>query len=313
MSKKQLHITNGDALTQVLTDLNIEGEIIVWHEMLCEGPTQEIIYSEEFLEKRKAFFDKTYDIEIDEGRIISELGKLDNTNAYSEIVLWFEYDLFCHINMVAAISLLQQKKIDLPIYLVCSGRIEGEKDLKGLAELSSKQLQKHYKNKTLLTKEDIDLATTIWGIYSGIDHNLLKPFIVKSSSFKYLSNCLKAHLERFPDSITGLNILETNILKIIKEHDINSKNHLLGYALNYQGYYGYGDLQMSRIIDKLELFYTVEDNKIVLSRKGHEALLGKYNVSNEVNNNISYGGVERLNYQFSKTENKLIKSALNVY
>ncbi|MCB4808440.1 DUF1835 domain-containing protein [Tamlana sp. 62-3] len=313
MGKKQLHITNGDALTQVLIDLNIDGEIIVWHEMLCEGPTQEFIYSQDFLEKRKTFFDETYDIEIDENRIISELGKLDNANAYSEIVLWFEYDLFCHINMVAAISLLQQKKINLPIYLVCSGRIEGEKDLKGLAEISSKQLQKHYKNKTLLTKEDIDLATTVWGIYCGIDHNLLKPFIVKSSSFKYLSNCLKAHLERFPDSVTGLNILETNILKIIKEHDINSKNHLLGYALNYQGYYGFGDLQMSRIINKLDLFYTVEDNKIVLNRKGHEALLGKYNVSNEVNNNICYGGIERLNYQFSKTENKLIKSALNVY
>ncbi|KJD32865.1 hypothetical protein PK35_07755 [Tamlana nanhaiensis] len=313
MSKKQLHITNGDALTQVLTDLNIEGDILVWHEMLCEGPTQEFIYSEEFLEKRKTFFDETYDIEVDEDRIFSELGKLDNTNAYSEIVLWFEYDLFCHINMVAAISLLQQKKINLPIYLVCSGRIEGEKDLKGLSELSSKQLQKHYKNKTLLTPEDIDLATTVWGIYCGIDHNLLKPFIVKSSSFKYLNNCLKAHLERFPDSKTGLNILETNILKIIKEEEIKSKNHLLGYALNYQGYYGFGDLQMSRIIDKLNLFYKVGNTKIELTRKGYEALLGKYNVSNEVNDNMYYGGVERLNYQFSKTENKLIKSALNAY
>ncbi|KJD36091.1 hypothetical protein PW52_05595 [Tamlana sedimentorum] len=313
MSKKPLHITNGDELTQVLTDLNIEGEIIVWHEMLCEGPTQEIIYSEDFLEKRKKFFDETYDIEIDEDRIISELGKLDNAHEYSEIILWFEYDLFCHINMIAAISLLQQKKINLPISLVCSGRIEGEKDLKGLSEISSKQLQKHYKNKTLLTSKDIDLATTIWGIYCGIDHNLLKPFIVKSSSFKYLSNCLKAHLERFPDSITGLNILETNILKIIKEHEIKSKNHLLGYALNYQGYYGFSDLQMSRIIDKLSLFYTEEDKKIELNRKGYEAILGKTNASNQVDDNMYYGGVERLTYQFSKTENKLIKSVLNAY
>lgn len=313
MGEKLLHITNGDALTQVLKDLNIEGEMLVWHEMLCEGPTLEFIYSEAFLEKRKAFFDQTYDIEIDENRVITELEKLNNSNNYSQIVLWFEYDLFCHINMIAAINLLQQKKIDLPIYLVCSGRINGEKDLKGLAELSSKQLLKHYNNKTLLTPEDIDLAITIWGIYCGIDHNLLKPYIVKPSSFKYLSNCLKAHLERFPDSKTGLNILETNILKIIKEHDIVSKNHLLGYALNYQGYYGYGDLQLKRIIEKLSIFYNIENKKIELNRKGHEALLGKYNLSNEINNNISFGGVERLNHHFSKTENKLIKSALNAY
>ncbi len=48
--------------------------------------------------------------------------------------------LFCHINLIAVISLLHQKEINLPLYLVCSGRIEGEKNLKGLAELTPEQL-----------------------------------------------------------------------------------------------------------------------------------------------------------------------------
>ncbi len=313
MSKQTLHITNGSNLTTVLNELDIQGVKLTWQELLCEGPTTEKVGDELFLETRKSYFTQFYNIDLDIELIKSELDKFNDSENYSEIVLWFEYDLFCHINMVAVISLIQQRKIELPIYLVCSGRIEGSKNLLGLSELSSEQLVNHYKNKVLLNEDDIDMARTIWGIYCGVDHNLLKPFIVKSSSFEYLSNCLKAHLKRFPDSVDGLNILERNILEIINKQAITSKHHLLGYALNYQGYYGYGDLQLERIIDELSTFYTVNVDKIELNRKGNEALLGQHNFALEIENNMTYGGVKKNQFQFNNSENKLVKSILNAH
>lgn len=312
MSKQQLHITNGSHLTNVLNELNIQGVKLTWQELLCEGPTTEKVGSELFLETRKSFFTQFYNIDLDIEFIKSELDKFNDSENYSEIVLWFEYDLFCHINMIAIISLIQQKKMNLPLHLVCSGRIEGSKNLMGLSELSPEQLLNHYKNKVLLNKDDIDIATTVWGIYCGVDHTLLKPFIVKPSSFKYLSNCLKAHLERFPNSVDGLSILERNILQIIVKHSITSKHHLLGYALNYQGYYGYGDLQLERIINQLSMFYSVTEGEIELNRKGHEALLGHHNFALEIDNDMMYGGVKKIAFQFNKSKNKLVKSISNV-
>ena len=312
MSKQQLHITNGSNLTNVLNEIDIQGEKLTWQELLCEGPTTEKVGSELFLETRKSFFTQFYNIDLDLELIKSELDKFNDSENYSEIVLWFEYDLFCHINMIAIISLIQQKKMNLPIHLVCSGRIEGSKNMIGLSELSPEQLLNHYKNKVLLNKDDIDIATTVWGIYCGVDHNLLKPFIVKPSSFKYLSNCLKAHLERFPDSVDGLSILERNILQIIVKQSITSKHHLLGYALNYQGFYGYGDLQLERIINQLSIFYSITEGKIELNRKGHEALIGQHNFALEIDNDMMYGGVKKIAFQFNKSENKLVKSILNV-
>jgi len=312
MSKQQLHITNGSHLTNVLNELNIQGVKLTWQELLCEGPTTEKVGSELFLETRKSFFTQFYNIDLDIEFIKSELDKFNDSENYSEIVLWFEYDLFCHINMIAIISLIQQKKMNLPLHLVCSGRIEGSKNLMGLSELSPEQLLNHYKNKVLLNKDDIDIATTVWGIYCGVDHTLLKPFIVKPSSFKYLSNCLKAHLERFPNSVDGLSILERNILQIIVKQSITSKHHLLGYALNYQGYYGYGDLQLERIINQLSIFYSVTEGEIELNRKGHEALLGHHNFALEIDNDMMYGGVKKIAFQFNKSKNKLVKSILNV-
>jgi hypothetical protein len=311
MGKLPLHISNGSVLTNRLNELNIEGEILTWQEMLCEGPTVEQVYSDEFSKLRKNFFSTFYDIDLVISEIKQELDKLNHSENYSEIILWFEYDLFCHINMIAVISLIQQKKIKRPLYLVCSGKVERNKNLKGLAELNAGQLLKHYRDKVKLMPEDIDIATTVWNIYCGKDHNLLKPFIVKKSSFKYLSNCLKAHLERFPETKDGLNVMERNILEIVKNTDIKSKHHLLGYALNYQGYYGYGDIQVSRIIEKLSLFFTEGEHLIKLNRKGHEALLGQHNFAKEIDNNIVYGGVSRFDFQFNKKENKLIKTVYN--
>ncbi|MBO6881729.1 DUF1835 domain-containing protein [Winogradskyella sp.] len=311
MSKKVLHITNGNTLTDYLRELDFTDDILTWQEMLCEGPTIPAIDSEEFFDLRSKFLKEFYDIEVDTNELKKELSKLDNVDDYSEINLWFEYDLFCHINMIGVINLLHQKEINKPLYLVCSGRVDGEKNLKGLSELDADQIKEHYDNKVLLTEEDIDLAKALWRTYCGTDHNILKPYIVTNSNFKYMTNCLKAHLKRFPHQKSGLSVLEDNILRLVRDNDIKSRHHLLGYSLNYQGYYGFGDLQHKRMIDKLSIFFDETENSVKLNRKGHEALLRRYNFASEMNNNMTYGGVKRLEFQFNVDQNKLVKTILH--
>lgn len=306
-----LHITNGSSLTNYLKELNFSGDFLTWHEMLCEGPTVEHIDTHEFVKTRRVFLNKFYNIDIDEYLFHKELEILDNVEAYSKIILWFEYDLFCHINLMAVISLIKKKKVTLPLFLVCSGRIKGEKDFKGLSELTDNQLLDHYQTKIELKDSDIDLACKIWKIYCGENHNLLKPYITKSSSFKYLNSCLKAHLKRFPETKNGMCRLEKHILEIMRDNHIKSTHHLLGYVLNYQGYYGYGDIQIMRMIKNLSIFFEEKDDRLILNRKGHEALVNQHNFSSEIHNDVQFGGAKRLKYQFNKKQNKLIKTIYN--
>lgn len=308
-----LHISSSSGLTNTIKELKIEGAILTWQEILCEGPTIETVYSDAFLKLRKDFFNTFYDVELNVSEIENELEKLNHPEKYSEIVLWFQYDLFSHINMIAVISLIKQKNINLPIYLVCSGKVEYKKHLRGLTELNSGLLLKHFREKITLKPEDIQIAMKAWSIYCGRDHNLLKPLIIQNSSFKYLSSCLKAHLERFPATKDGLNVMERNILEIVRDKIIKSKHHLLGYALNYQGYYGYRDLQITRILEKLNIFFIEEDNRILLNRHGHEALIKQHNFSLEIDNEMLFGGVNKFEFQFNKKENKLIKTIYNAH
>jgi hypothetical protein len=308
MTKKQLHITNDAALTDRLQVLQFKGTFLTWHEMLCEGPTTLYIDNDDFIDTREAFLSEYYGLEYHRDAFKNELKKLNHLEQFDGIVLWFEYDLFCHINLIAVISLLLQKNIKCPISLVCSGRVNGEKGLKSLGELKSHQIHSHYKHRAILNANDLALAQQCWSIYNSQNHNDFKPLIVTSSSFEYLTNCLKAHLKRFPDTRSGLGTLEFNILKLIKANDIKSRHHLLGYVLNYQGFYGYRELQVERILEHLSPFYTIYKDKLVLNRKGDLVILHLKNVHDEIENTMAYGGIKRYGYVFNKKENKLIKT-----
>lgn len=308
MSQKTFHITNGGNLTSYLSKLNIEGQMLTWHEMLCVGPTTKEIDNNNFFKIRKEFIESTYNIPYKTEVFKKELEKLSQLSNYDKVVLWFEYDLFCHINMIAAISLLKQKKCNLPIYLVNCGKIEGEKQLKGFGELTPEQIQFNYENRIQLNVDDIAFAQKAWRIYCENDHNLLKELIVRPSNYIYMSNCLKAHMKRFPDTRTGLNMMEYNLLKLINEYKIKDRHHLLGYGLHYQGYYGYGDIQIKRIINNLELFYDETEDQITLNRQGFLALEHQKNFFEDIKSNFQFGGVKKSDFQYLKTESKLIKT-----
>lgn len=307
--KKLLHITNGDDLTDKLQQLKVPGDVIVWREMLCEGPTIQEVGNEEFLKVRKDFLRKNYQISEEEykKKFIVELDKLAAINGYDEVILWFEFDLFSHMNMLAVISFLKQNRKNNPLYLVCSGRLKGDEELAPLSDLSIKQLQRHYDCKITLTEDDVLMAELIWDLYCSKNPIRLKSKIKKTSNFEYLSSCIRAHIERFPRVSSGLNTLEINVLKLIEEHEITSIYQLLGYALQYQGYYGYGDIQMQRVIKKLEPFYSQEGPLLKLNEEGKKALAGRTNFYQVLKDDDFYGGVRKYNFLYDSDSHNLLK------
>ncbi|CAL66592.1 DUF1835 domain-containing protein [Christiangramia forsetii] len=308
MENKTLHIVNGDSLAEQMQELNLPGEIVVWRELLCEGPTQKEINSD-FFKLRKKFLLKTYNISAEnyEERFVSEIKRLKSLNNYDNVVLWFEFDLFCHINMLAAISILVDKHGEIPISLVCSKKLKGEKELQALSQLSLKELENHYKNSIQLNHEDIEAAALIWELYCGDNPLKLKPQIKINTNFEYLSSCIRAHIERFPNSITGINSLERNVLRLIENQEIKNENHLLGYALQYQGYYGYSDTQMQRLLKKLSIFYHNKEGKIVLNEKGQHVLEEKKNFYRELNNEEYFGGTKMYAFLYESESHRLLK------
>lgn len=307
--KKLLHITNGDDLTEKLQQLKIPGDVIVWREMLCEGPALQEVGDQNFLKVRKNFLLKNYGVSEEEyqEKFVCELEKLAAINGYDEVILWFEFDLFSHMNMLAVISFLKQNRKKNPLFLVCSGRLKGEHELAPLSDLSIKQLQRHYDCKIPLTEDDLAMAELTWELYCSKNPMRLESEIKKTSNFEYLSSCIRAHIERFPNAKSGLNSLEVNVLKLIDKHEITSLHHLLGYALQYQGYYGYGDIQMQRVIEKLEPFYSEESAKLKLNKAGIDAISASHNFYQDLKDDDCYGGVGKYDFLYDPDSHNLLK------
>ena len=311
MASLKLHITNGDCTTNLLKKLNFSGTIVTWREMLCEGKTIMDVGSESFWKTRYDFFSQAYKTPkqtfID--LTVKEYRKLCNQKEQDEIVLWFEYDLFCQINMLAVISWLKRYRKNRQISLVCSGSLTTREGLFGLAELSDEELQNHYDNRKTLSQDDIEFADYMWQLYCSDSPLRLETALQlnKNSAFTYLHEAIIAHLQRFPSIKNGLNKLENQILQLATQENFTSEHQFVGGILRNQGNYGFGDSQYFNKLTQLKGLFD-KFNPVTLSEKGKAVLENQLNYYAQIRSDFSYlGGSKKYSYLCLTDTNKLLK------
>jgi len=117
-----VNIVNGDSTKALLLAANFDEKLVVWREMLCEGPCIPAIGSKEFWDTRANFIGEY----IDPGErlryfpeVVEEIQQVDQALPnIKEVVLWFEQDLFCQINLLGCLTYLDELNPELDIQLV---------------------------------------------------------------------------------------------------------------------------------------------------------------------------------------------------
>jgi hypothetical protein len=306
----QLHITNGDSFTQKLKALKLKGDIITWREMLCEGKTETNVGSESFWKTRFDFLHKNYKVSKSwfVEKTLKEYRSLCNHKQQDQIILWFEYDLFCQINMLAVLSWLKKHRRYAEIYLVCSGDEDETNRLYGLSELNDEQILQSYKNKVKLSQNDIEYADYVWQLYCSDNPIRLENLIdFDNYQFDYLSDAIKVHLKRFPTIKNGLNELENRVLEYSLQQKPKSKKQLLGKLLENQGFYGFGDTQYERVISNLRPLFS-SFNPVRLTAKGKEILDGQTNYYSQIRDSEDYlGGALKYNFLYNTESDRILK------
>lgn len=305
-----LHITNGDVFTKKLKSLKLSGEIITWREMLCEGKTENNVGSESFWKTRFEFLNKNYKVSKSTfiNKTLKEYRSLCNHKKEDQIVLWFEYDLFCQVNLLAVISWLKTHRKYAEISLVCSGKEDSSDTFYGLNELTDEQLLNKYENKIILKQDDIEYADYVWQLYCSDNPIRLENLTdFKNYQFKYLENSIQSHLHRFPSIKNGLNEMETNILKQAIDKKPKSKTEFLNILVKNQGFLGFGDIQYQRAITRLKPLFT-SFNPVRLSQTGKLILKGETSYYSCIQQNDVYlGGALKYNFLFNSDTNRILK------
>ena len=308
--KSLLHITNGDSFTERLQSLPLKGDIITWREMLCEGKTLSNVGSESFWKTRFDFLHKNYKVSKSwfVEKTLKEYRSLCNHKQQDQIVLWFEYDLFCQINLLAVLSWLKTNRRHAEISLICSGKEDETDKYYGLNELSDEQLLELYKKRSILSQNDIEYADYVWQLYCSDNPIRIENLVgFDTENFKYLSSALKVHLKRFPTIKNGLNEVENRILKVAHEEKPASRKDFLGKILSNQGMYGFGDTQYDRMLTTMKPLFS-SFNPVKLTRKGKEVLDSKANYYANLRDSESYlGGALKYNFLYNTATDRILK------
>lgn len=301
-----LHILNGDSTRQIIEQSDIPGDLCVWRDVLSDGPAILDVGSDEFWSIRTAYMTSAFELTEEEFRtkMLAEFKLISGFVSYEEVVLWFEYDLFCQINMLALLHWFnQQERGNTKISLICVGREEGYEKLVGLGEIDPARFPDLFNRRRIMGTQDFTFASDVYEAWCSDDPTDLETYtLLPSNEFPYLSDALQSHFKRFPSTQTGLTEIEQKIVDLIGS-GVHEERRIVGSLLRWQEFYGFGDLQFFEILNRLDPIL-LKGAQIDLKPEIKD-LLNDGTPIKSIDRNYFLGGAKVADWQWDEQKNEL--------
>lgn len=235
------HVLAGDSLVDEFGKTGLEGKAIVCREVLIDGPIDADALHE-FWEQRARFIVAAHgsdEIEYHE-KVAGELILLTELESDDEVNLWFEYELFCSVNLWFCLFLLSET--EATIYRVEPIGLDVGKRWDGFGFFDSDDLRACAELRTKLTAADIELGTKLWDAYRRRDHTALRELAkTASAAFPYITEVTAAAIDQDIEPLEVVRSItaggETDFTKIFAEFKRRA------------GVFGYGDVQVQKLLD----------------------------------------------------------------
>lgn len=235
------NVLPGDAQVEEFKKTGIAGEIIVFREALITGPLDGET-PEEFWRQRAQFILSEYaeDEIVFHEKVADEIEKLSDINADDEVNLWFEYELFCGVNMWFCLDKLSNSGAS--IYRVEPATLSEDDRWKGFGRMDADDLKRCFDARQLFNTAEIKLGSDLWTAFSKRNFTAIPDLIsTESPRFPYLAETAQAAAE-----------IESRPLEILAEiqaEGITEFDQVFPEFSKRAGVYGFGDLQVQRLLD----------------------------------------------------------------
>ena len=216
--------------------------MIVCREVLVVGPI-DAETPHEFWDARARFILAEYgeDEILFHERVADELERLSDVTDEDEVNLWFEYELFCSVNMWFCLSMLAQS--GAAVYRVEPAVISEDDRWNGFGMLGADELRRCYDARQLFTDADLKLGVDLWDAFRKNDNTrLLDLADAGSTRYPYLKEVCEAAVNR--DSKPA------EVLSEIVADGFTEFHAIFPEFKRRAGVYGFGDSQVQRILDR---------------------------------------------------------------
>ena len=210
------HVSSGTATTRHFEPAGIPGSWSIWADPLYEGPVPGGLTDAQIMEVRRRYLSDPDDA-VDPVNDLNEWrAAIERFDAYDELILWFEHDLFDQLNLIQLLTWIQARvPPSKPVSLVCIGSFPGRPHFKGLGELSPRELAPLLDTRQRVTAAQYSLAEGAWTAFRESSPEPLDDFRRSdTSALPYLSAALTRFLQEFPWTTDGLSRTERRLLEL---------------------------------------------------------------------------------------------------
>jgi hypothetical protein len=243
------NILNGDSLAYSFPDAQIDGDVIVVREGLIDGNLSGDNLHD-FWRSRATYMGLT-ETEY-HNNVVKEFEKIMNAPDGSEFNLWFEYDLFCQVNMWFVISIINNLPIKKKVYAVYTSYLDRTDKLfwGGFGPANSNELKICFADRIPLNDVDLQLGQDLWTAYkSNNDEVLVRLAKNQTLAYPYLQQVVKAQVDRFPKD--GTKGRPEKVLEDIITNNTTDFHKVIQEFWNRESIYGFGDTQLKHLYDKI--------------------------------------------------------------
>ena len=208
-----LHITSGDIAGGMLENSGLAGEILVWHDILYDGPRNPGWPHEETLYNRARFLQQVTDGGLKSENILKTLrhqySKLESAGAYDDVVLWFDACLFDQSMLAHILACMIEKELSHG-ELLCVSEFPDITPFHGLGQLTPEQLVSLYNDRRPVTDQQFQFAPQVDKAFATQRLSMLIELsLAPDCPLPWIPAAITRWLQERPDPKTGLGRLES--------------------------------------------------------------------------------------------------------
>jgi hypothetical protein len=238
-----LHVHCGDSSADTLRNSGVPGDVRVWCDPLCEGPTPVGVSDDEWRRLRAEHHVSVGNARTVAGNLQWQLRQdeaLEAFASYGEVVLWFDACMFDQSILIRQLDWFGRQRAAkagtgrpaeggpasslrfagasprFRLSLICVGEFAGFEKFRGLGELSPEQMTSLLDTRHEVTPAETAAAQRAWAAWRSPDPADVEAAAnADTSALPYLNDALVRHLEQFPSVYNGLGRLENEALDVI--------------------------------------------------------------------------------------------------
>jgi Domain of unknown function (DUF1835) len=215
-----LHVTNGDSTAHSLRETTFVERVVVWRDVLHEGPVPDVGDAELRALRTRFLADADRAAGIEEARDFAARDAALAAGRDGEYVLWFEADLYDQLQIAQILAALGALGVPAErITLICIGEFLGIARFGGLGELRPDQLEGLPEAAAVtLTDDALALAARAWAALRAPDPRGLAAVVAaRSPELRFLPEAFDRLGREYPWARDGLSLTERRLLAAVAE------------------------------------------------------------------------------------------------